>query len=584
MAQAVDAWLTCRDGVRLVSRIWRPSQGPGPWPVLLMRQPYGRAIASTPTYAHPAWYADHGFLVVVQDVRGQGDSEGEFSGFAQEARDGNDTIRWARQLPGSSGRVGCYGFSYQGLTQLLSDSTDPAGWPDCLAPAMAGLDERLHWASSGGAHWWALGLGWGLQLAALRCRRRGDAAAWQQIRRSLESGRFLEEGAALLQRHDPDGMAWSWLQQDAGRSAGWRQHTPPPALLRRPMLLIGGWHDPHLEGVLQLWRLARAAGGAPLLRIGAWTHLNWGEGLDALQLAFFRRHLLQPDQPPDQSPEQRPAVRSGDPASRAEALGAPEAPEQLNSLEQPLLLQSGRGGSWWTPGELSAEPKAAPEALGLEADQGGLRCWLAAAGPGSGHLLPHAPAGPEAGVLHLVHDPWRPVPGRGGHLGLDAGSCERGDLDGRRDVLCFDGPPLLQPLRLAVRPVLELAVHADQPAFDLCAALSRLGGDGRVQQLCTGVRRQLGSAAAPTAQPEGVGANPQRLKLVLQPLLLDLEPGERLRLSLAAAAWPQIAVNPGSGEQPWGGSGPDHRVITLTLPLAGASLWLQPWLEPPPGA
>lgn len=581
MAQASDAWLTCRDGVRLVSRIWRPGQGEGPWPVLLMRQPYGRAIASTPTYAHPAWYADQGFLVVVQDVRGQGDSEGDFSGFAQEARDGADTIRWARQLPGSSGRLGCYGFSYQGLTQLLSDSTDPAAWPDCLAPAMAGLDERLHWASSGGAHWWALGLGWGLQLAALRCRRRGDAEGWQQIRRSLESGRFLEEGAALLQRHDPGGMAWSWLQRDAGSSAGWRQHRPAPALLQRPLLLIGGWHDPHLEGVLELWQLAQAAGAAPLLRIGAWTHLNWGEGLDALQLAFFRRHLLQPDQPPDQPPEpsseQRPAGRSGDPASRAKALGSPEAPERLNHLEQPLLLQRERGGHWWTPEELSA----APGAPGLEGDQGGLRCWLAAAGPGRGRLLPRAPAAAEAGALHLVHDPWRPVPGRGGHLGLDAGSCERGDLDGRRDVLCFDGPLLEQPLQLAVRPLLELAVHADQPAFDLCAALSRLDGHGRVQQLCTGVRRQLGSAAAAAPQPAGELATPQRLQLVLQPLLLDLQPGERLRLSLAAAAWPQIAVNPGSGEPPRGGSGPRHRVITLTLQLAGAQLTLQPLLTAP---
>ncbi|MFO0103736.1 MAG: CocE/NonD family hydrolase, partial [Cyanobium sp.] len=89
----------CRDGTRLLSRIWQP-QGQGPWPVLLMRQPYGRAIASTPVLAHPGWWADQGFLVVVQDVRGQGESEGEFGGFQQEASDTTDTVRWARRLPG----------------------------------------------------------------------------------------------------------------------------------------------------------------------------------------------------------------------------------------------------------------------------------------------------------------------------------------------------------------------------------------------------------------------------------------------------------------------------------------------------
>ena len=82
-----DVWMTCSDGTRLASRLWRPG-GPGRWPVLLMRQPYGRAIASTITYAHPSWYAAQGFVVVVQDVRGQGDSEGHFGGFDQEAADG----------------------------------------------------------------------------------------------------------------------------------------------------------------------------------------------------------------------------------------------------------------------------------------------------------------------------------------------------------------------------------------------------------------------------------------------------------------------------------------------------------------
>ncbi|MFM2122638.1 MAG: hypothetical protein RLZZ589_1075, partial [Cyanobacteriota bacterium] len=124
-----DAWLELPDGVRLVSRLWTPA-GEGPWPVLLMRQPYGRAIASTVTYAHPHWYASHGYAVVVQDVRGRGDSGGEFGGFAQEAEDGSRTLAWVRQQPWCNGRIGSYGFSYQGLTQLLL--ADPDQLPDAL--------------------------------------------------------------------------------------------------------------------------------------------------------------------------------------------------------------------------------------------------------------------------------------------------------------------------------------------------------------------------------------------------------------------------------------------------------------------
>ncbi|QNI70699.1 CocE/NonD family hydrolase [Cyanobium sp. NS01] len=546
-----DHWLTCRDGVRLVSRIWEP-EGEGPWPVLLMRQPYGRAIASTVTYAHPSWYASHGFLVVVQDVRGRGDSEGDFAGFAQEARDGTDTLRWARQLPGSNGRLGCYGFSYQGLAQLLLDADGPL--PDCLAPAMAGLDERLHWASSGGAHWWALGLGWGLQLAAERLRRRGDSQGWLEIRGALDSGQFLSTGPELMQRHDPGGMALRWLRSDAGEPTAWSRHSPPDALWRQPMLLIGGWHDPHLSGVLDLWQQARRRGGQPLLRLGAWSHLRWDGGLDGLQLRFFRHHL-----------QDAPLEPTGTPAVEA-----------AQDLAQAVALQDCRGGPWLrgrseAPGGREQTPGPRSWALGsaglaaVDPQEG----WLAASAPGDGGgggggARPRQP-------VSWVHDPWRPVPGRGGHLGLDAGLCERSDLDRRTDVACFSSTPLEAPELIAGWPRLELQVAADQDGFDLCAALSVLERSGAVRQLCTGVLRQRGPHCRQV----------RCLTLHLQPLWTRLEPGERLRLSLAGAAWPQLAVNPGTGDQPWGGADSRHRVITYWLATAESRLTIAPfaWTE-----
>jgi uncharacterized protein len=80
-----------RDGTRLDADVHMPD-APGPFPVLLMRQPYGRAIASTVVYAHPAWYAAHGYIVVIQDVRGCGTSAGEFRLFEHEAEEGADAI------------------------------------------------------------------------------------------------------------------------------------------------------------------------------------------------------------------------------------------------------------------------------------------------------------------------------------------------------------------------------------------------------------------------------------------------------------------------------------------------------------
>jgi hypothetical protein len=183
--------------------------------------------------------------------------------------------------------------------------------------------------------------------------------------------------------------------------------------------------------------------------------------------------------------------------------------------------------------------------------------------------------GGQAAEVHLVHDPWRPVPGRGGHLGPDPGPAERGDLDGRAEVACFTTAPLAETLRLAGTPRLRLVVSADQPGFDLCAALSRVSADGRrITQLATGVSRWRGED----------GLQPRPRQVELQPLFVRLAAGERLRLALAPAAWPQIAVNPGDGSLPAGGSGPLHRVVTLRLQLAGARLALGPFPPAEPGA
>ena len=58
-----------RDGVTLYADVYRPA-GEGPYPVLLIRLPYDKTQAENITYSHPSWYAQHGYMVVVQDVRG----------------------------------------------------------------------------------------------------------------------------------------------------------------------------------------------------------------------------------------------------------------------------------------------------------------------------------------------------------------------------------------------------------------------------------------------------------------------------------------------------------------------------------
>ncbi|MCA9880362.1 MAG: CocE/NonD family hydrolase, partial [Thermomicrobiales bacterium] len=123
-----------RDGTTLYADFYRPESN-GPWPVILMRLPYDKTSAENISYTDPSWYARQGYLVVVQDVRGTAASEGEFVPFQHEADDGYDTVEWAATLPGANGKVGMYGFSYAGATQLLPATLRPPSLVT-ICPAM----------------------------------------------------------------------------------------------------------------------------------------------------------------------------------------------------------------------------------------------------------------------------------------------------------------------------------------------------------------------------------------------------------------------------------------------------------------
>ncbi len=183
-----------RDGVELISDHYYPPQ-PSPQPTLLMRQPYGRDIASTVVYAHPVWFARHGYNVVIQDVRGRGDSEGDFYPFRHEGADGADTIAWLRKRPESNGRVGMYGFSYQGMTQLLAAAEQPEGLL-CISPGMTACDLYHGWFYHQGALRLASTLGWGLQLLKEDARRKQLARSKRQARTSVGATRVANERAA----------------------------------------------------------------------------------------------------------------------------------------------------------------------------------------------------------------------------------------------------------------------------------------------------------------------------------------------------------------------------------------------------
>src|ERR1700736_6675019 len=91
-----------RDGTFLSADIYRPSM-PGKFPVLLIRTPYTKGTSAF--VKQGTYWAARGYVLVVQDVRGRGDSDGRFYPLVAEAADGFDAQQWAATQFWSNGKV-----------------------------------------------------------------------------------------------------------------------------------------------------------------------------------------------------------------------------------------------------------------------------------------------------------------------------------------------------------------------------------------------------------------------------------------------------------------------------------------------
>src|SRR5437868_2663936 len=134
-----------RDGVKLKADIFRP-QAEGKFPVLLQRTPYNKDNGVDFGLKGAA----RGYVVIFEDVRGRYASEGEWYTFKNEPNDGYDTIEWAAALPYANGKVGMFGGSYVGATQMLAAITHPPHLAG-ICPVVTSSNYHDSWTYQGGA-------------------------------------------------------------------------------------------------------------------------------------------------------------------------------------------------------------------------------------------------------------------------------------------------------------------------------------------------------------------------------------------------------------------------------------------------
>ncbi|MUL67627.1 peptidase [Mycobacterium sp. CBMA 234] len=536
-----DVGATMRDGTVLRADVYRP-QSADPVPVLLMRTQYGKSGAQTEPhrYEPPDWFASHCYLVVVQDVRGQGTSGGVFSEFTNDMADGYDSVEWAARLPGANGKVGMYGSSYVGATQWLAAVTAPPHLTT-IVPANTASDYYDGWTYEGGEFRLAFVQPWAIESIGLTAaENRRDADAVRILKAAGDDPtRWLnfrpQQDLPPMQPHNPAVAPWyfDWVRHNT-RDDFWQRlsiRDRYPAV-QIPVLHFEGWYDAFLAGGVENFAGMVAHGGNNVARnnqrlvIGPWDHVAWGR--------------------PDSEPA--PMLKDIGPVG--------------NSPINELML------SWFdhflkgVDNGVAGKPRVDYFAMGSNTWKSGtnwplpqtqwINYYLSGAGgiaDRDGKLLPVLP-GPQPPDSY-TYDPLNPAPSLGGHSCCSAHSGPQGPYDQtpveqRSDVLVYTGDPVAHDTEITGSATVSLWAQSSAVDTDFTAKLVVVKPDGTAINLNNGIVRASfrDSLSVPTPIVPGQA---YQYRIQIWPTSYQLSAGDRLRVEVSSSDYPQFAPNPNTG-------------------------------------
>ena len=530
-----DVPVPMRDGVCLSADVYR-QDGAGPQPVLLARTPYGKDAwfggpDSTDFDVFRALQA--GYVVVVQDCRGRGRSDGDFRGQnVQERPDGVDTIAWASAQPWSSGAVGTFGGSYTGMTQWMAAREAPPALK-AMAPVATYSDHYEGMQYQGGVKL-MLGLTWSYLVTLMDIPRRAERGE-----RSPSELADVDIDAALrrlpLADHPVLGelAPWyaEWLEHDRPGQY-WAEGSPRAGYeaITAPALNVGGWYDIFLWGTLQNFVGMRRRGRSAAARrsrlvVGPWSHTNdtqdfpdrgfgaaasatTGLDLPGLQLRWFDRWLNSGGQDDDE-PSVQIFVMGIDEWRHESDWPLPDTDYRDYYLHSGGSANTRRGDGRLTEEKPDAEP-------------------------------------PDA----FLYNPLRPVPTVGGPVfafGVnDAGPRDQRGVEDRDDVLVYSTPALERPVEVTGPVLLTLLVDSSAKDTDFTGKLVDVHPDGQAINLTEGIMRARYRNSM--TQPE-LMENGQIYELTVDMWATSnvFLPGHRIRLEVSSSNFPRFARNTNHG-------------------------------------
>jgi uncharacterized protein len=506
-----EVFMPMRDGVKLAANVYVP-QGSGPWPVILERTSYLKD--PDPAKSPPgmqqrmaesiARYTSHGYVLVVQDVRGKGHSQGFYSAFVDDIPDGYDTVEWVARQPWSNGKVGITGGSALGITSNMAAIAAP---PHLVAAyVIVAPQDRADYEYPGGVLKERDVVGW--------TKDQGETA--EQIAR-LYAG---EVDNVLTRRNDmSQGLTF----------------------VRIPIFNVGGWYDIFDDGDIRnfAWLQNHGAAGArgnQKLYMGPFGHgpLSGGLAYPGLDNGF----VASADE-----------MRWWDYWLKGIDTGIMDEPPV-----HVVMMAGAEKGAFSPQNRILAFADWPPASREVR--------YYATADHGLSATRPAA----ASGQISYRFDPAQPVPTIGGaNLTFARGPMDQRPIGERPDYLRFETPPLDKEVAIAGRVKVEVWGATDGPDTDFMAKLVDVYPDGyEALVLDNPIRARYRLGRGPDDVRMMIPGAPEKLTIDLWNTAITFEKGHRIELVITSSSSPRFEVNRNNGAPP-GDTTTPARVATNTV-------------------
>jgi predicted acyl esterase len=477
------------DGVELAATLYLPTESAGPQPCLLEALPY-RKDDLTSGYAdeYVRLRDEYGYAVCRLDLRGTGSSGGDATDEypPREQVDLRAVIAWLADQPWCDGSVGMWGTSYSGFNSLQVACERPPALKAIVA--IYATDDR--WTDD--VHWRGGQLRFIDQIDY--CHYMTPMNALPPVP-SVWGPDWRDEWQRRVETYEPWLLTWLAERTDGPY---WRHGSVAPDYdrIECAVMIVAGWADGYRNNTFRTVEALRRGGIPHRLLAGPWAHVSAEAALPGPRIdlvsemaAWWDRWLRGRDV----------AVDDG--------LSTPAVTAFVRSSTRPAPDLDTHEGHWVR--EEWPSPRVEPRTLPLD---------------GRAPYVVRGDTGVDAWIDCAGHLPW----GQSGDQRFD-------------DAASMTWEWVADGLSILGQPQVRLRISADRPAAYVSAKLCDVFGDGTSALVSRG-SLDLAFRTSSTSPTPLESGQPYDVTVPLDACAYSFDPGQRLRLSIAGADWPNTVA------------------------------------------